>query len=82
MPGRDGRVGGEHATLAHATCGFRKTDALAFDQLPRKLEREKRRMAFVEMVYPGIDSQLLQQARPADSQHHLLHQTSFAITAV
>src|SRR6266576_2841903 len=34
-------------------------------------------MPFVEMIYPGIDSELLQQTRAADSQHHFLDQTCF-----
>ncbi len=82
MPGRDRCVGRKHAPLAQATGGFSKTHTLAFDQLPREFEREKSRVPFVEMTDAGIDSEPLQQTCAADSQHHLLDQTSFAIAAV
>ncbi len=39
-------------------------------------------MPLVQVVHAGIEPKFLQQTRAADSQHHLLHQTRFAIAAV
>src|SRR5207237_8855195 len=56
--------------------------SIAFDQLSRQLERQKCRVTFVEMEDRRIDTQSLQQAHSADTQHHLLDQTGFLIAAV
>src|SRR5262249_42044258 len=82
MPSRHRSMRCEHAALAHLLGGLGKTDLLSFNYFARQLQCQKRRVTFVKMKDGRLHSELAQQSYAAHSQHHLLHQTRFAISAV
>jgi hypothetical protein len=79
--GTNGRVGGEDALLLDVAAGGVEVDA-GRDQLAHQLERQERRVAFVQVIRVRVDAEGAQRAHPADAEHGLLHDAGAGVAAV
>ena len=81
VTGRHRCVGGEHRRAAHRGHGLVERGA-ALDVFADALQRDERRVAFVQVPHRGRDAQRAQRAHAADAEDHLLLDAHLAIAAV
>ena len=81
VAGRHRCVGGEHRRAAHRGHGLVERGA-ALDVFANALQRDERRVPFVQVPHRGRDAQRAQRAHAADAEDHLLLDAHLAVAAV
>src|SRR5690606_17486376 len=76
----DRRVRRENALFADGFARFvERTFGRMFQKFPSEFERQKRRMAFVQVINRWFDAELSQQPDTADAEYFFLNDSCFGV---
>src|SRR6185369_16327500 len=78
----DRRMRRKHALASNDIDRLAPTASFGLNDFTRQLQRQKRRVSFVQMKNVWRHAEFSQQSHTADAEQHLLHDAGLAIAAV